>query len=213
MPVAHCVSTTTGIILGADSGFCRLLQRPHAALIGASYRSITVTDDLDKSAAMLDTLVDKAAPTQLRKHYWRPDGGIVAVDLLVSRFDAAGLLVSTLSWVEDAGATPQRLWQAALRLRHLYALRMEAWGRDLFGDYPGLILLALYLAEAEGRPATLADIAAATTLTPGSVERWLRVLVQRGFVAPRDGSELIQLGHAGLATIERLLTAALAPLP
>jgi PAS domain-containing protein len=213
MPVAHCVSSTAGTILVADSNFCRLLQRPHAELIGASYRSITVAEDLGKSADMLDALVDKAAPTRLRKRYWRPDGTTVEVDLLVSRFDAAGHLVSTLSWREDDGArdTPLRMWKAALRLKHLYSLKMEEFGRELFGDYPGLILLDLYLAEAEGRLASLADLAGSTGLPTEAVQRWLRVLGQRRLVQSSAGSATVQLGHDGLGKVERLLTAALQP--
>jgi hypothetical protein len=65
MPVAHCVSSTAGTILVADSNFCRLLQRPHAELIGASYRTITVAEDLGKSADMLDGLTDPAAQALL----------------------------------------------------------------------------------------------------------------------------------------------------
>ena len=67
MPVAHCVSSTAGTILVADSNFCRLLQRPQSELIGASYRSITVAEDLEKSAEMIAGLLDKAGPTRLRK--------------------------------------------------------------------------------------------------------------------------------------------------
>jgi hypothetical protein len=118
--------------------------------------------------------IDKAAPTRLRKRYWRPDGTIVEADLLVSRFDAAGHLVSTLSWSEDDGPrdTPLRMWKAALRLKHLYSLKMEEFGRELFGDFPGLILLNLYLAEAEGRLSSFADIGAGAT-PAGAVLRWI----------------------------------------
>jgi PAS domain S-box-containing protein len=214
MPVAHCVSSTAGTILVADSNFCRLLQRPQSELIGASYRSITVAEDLEKSAEMIAGLLDKAGPTRLRKRYWRPDGTNVEVDLLVSRFDAAGHLVSTLSWREEDAPrdTPLRMWKAALRLKHLYSLKMEEFGRELFGDFPGLILLDLYLAEAEGRLASLEEVAGSAGLSVESVQRWLRVLAQRRLVHPLDGSATLQLGHDGLSKIERLLTAALQPL-
>jgi hypothetical protein len=104
------------------------------------------------------------------------------------------------------------MWKAALRLKHLYSLKIEAFGRELFGDFPGLILLDLYLAEAEGRLASIEEVAGSAGLSVESVQRWLRVLAQRRLVHPLDGSAPLQLGHDGLSKIERLLTAALQPL-
>jgi PAS domain S-box-containing protein len=211
MPVAHCVSSIAGTILVADANFCRLLQRSHDELIGASYRSITVSEDIPKSAQMLQHLVDKAAPTRLHKRYWRPDGSVVEVDLLVSKFADAGHLVSTLSWIDEECPlqSPLRMWKAALHIRHLYSLRIEELGRELFGDFAGLILLHLYLAEAEGRIASVPDIAAATGLSDGSLRRWIAALGQKGLVRP--GTGIVQLSDEGWKKLERLIAAALQP--
>jgi len=214
MPTAHCVSTRTGIIRSVDAAFCDMVRRPGSELVGRSYQVITVADDIAKSQQMLDGLVDRAVPTRLRKRYHRPDGSVVEADLLVSRFDDAGHLVSTLFWQEPSplAVSPLRMWRAAVHVRHLYSCRMAELGRDLFGDYVGAILIQIYLSEAEGRSLTIADIAEALGMHPGMVLRWLKALRQHG-LAQSDAArpDAVQLTHDGLVKVERLLTATLTP--
>ena len=214
MPVAHCVSSTIGIILDVDEAFSELVQRKRDELVGLSYKEITAVEDLQKSSEMLRQLVDKAAPTHLRKRYVRPDGGIVEADLLVSKFNNEGRLISTLSWTErkHRAASPSRLWKAALQVKHLYDLRIEELGRDLFSDHVGLILVHAYLAEAEGRIARVSDIANGINLSRDIVARWIRLLGQRGLLIVMDeAAESIQLTHDGALKLERLFSATLQP--
>jgi PAS domain S-box-containing protein len=214
MPTAHCVSTRTGIIRSVDAAFCDMVRRPGSDLVGRSYRVITVADDIAKSQRMLEGLVDRAVPTKLRKRYHRPDGSVVEADLLVSRFDDAGHLVSTLFWQEPSplAPSPLRMWRAAVQVRHLYSCRMAELGPDLFGDHVGAILIQIYLAEAEGRSLTIEDIAVAMAMNPGTVVRWLKALRQHGLAqSDAERPDAVQLTHDGLVKVERLLTATLTP--
>lgn len=214
MPVAHCVSTTTGVILTVDEGFCALVQRAQHDLIGLSYKAITASEDLQKSREMLHGLSDKAAPTHLRKRYVRPDGSMVEADLLVSKFDNEGRLVSTLSWAGDTSpvASPSALWTAALQVKHLYELRIAELGRELFSDHVGLILVHTYLAEAEGRLAGVSDIANVVGLPRNTAGRWVKILDERGLINMLDDKgEFIQLTHDGAEKLERLFSATLRP--
>lgn len=213
MPVAHCVSSMAGIILDFDEGFCQLVQREPEELIGLSYTAITAAEDLNKSSTMLRALVDKAAPTHIRKTYVRPDGSLIEADLLVSKFSEEGRLIATLSWFEgQRAASPSRLWKAALRIKHIYDLRIIEFGRDLFSDHVGLILVHIYLAEAEGRVAAASQIAQAIDISTQSMNRWVKVLAQRGLLETLDDAEeYIQLSHNGVSRLERLFFAMLAP--
>jgi hypothetical protein len=214
MHTAHCVADRSGVILRADAGLCALLQRPEHELIGISYRAITAPADIGKSARMLDGLVDKGVPTRLRKRYQRPDGSLIEADLLVSRFDCAGHLVSTLTWREPLSPVvpPARMWRAALHVQHLYQARIEELGPDLFGDFVGAILIHAYLSEAEARLVTVEDIADAIGLNRHTTWRWIKALCQQGLLQPTDGpSGGVQLTHLGLTKMERLLTAVLTP--
>jgi len=215
MPVAHCVSSIEGIILDFDEGFCQLVQRSPDELIGLSYKSITAPADLRKSKDMLYALVDKAAPTHLRKAYVRPDGSLIEADILVSKFSDEGRLVSTLSWIEGRHeVSPSRLWKAALRTKHIYDLRISELGRELFSDYVGLMLVHIYLTEAEGRVAATSQIAKAVDLPFQSMDRWVKVLSERGLIETLDqAGENIQLSHNGASILERLFSATLVPEP
>lgn len=215
MPTAHCVSTRTGIIRSVDAAFCDMVRRPGSDLVGRSYRAITVAGDIAKSQQMLEGLVDRAVPTKLRKRYHRPDGSVIEADLLVSRFDDAGHLVSTLFWQEPSllAVSPRHMWKAAIQMRHLYSCRMAELGQDLFGDYVGAILIQIYLSEAEGRSLTIADIAGALEMQPGMVLRWLKALQQHGLAhSDAERPDAVQLTHHGLVKVERLLTATLTPI-
>ncbi len=212
MPVAHCISSTAGVILSVDRNFCRMLRRSEDELIGVSYKAITAPDDLRKSADMLHNLVDRAGPTRLTKRYMRPDGSLVAAELLVSKFDDDGKLVSTLSWTEHRAAVvvPANLWKAALQIKHLFEVRIAELGPDLFSDHVALILLSAYLAEAEGQVASVASIARDIGLSRLSTDRWIKALEQRSLFEVIDAENAcVQLTEQGASKLERIFNVAL----
>lgn len=213
MPVAHCVSSMTGVILDFDEGFCQLVQRRPEQLVGVSYKAITAPQDISRSSEMLIGLVNKASPTHIRKTYVRSDGSLITADLLVSKFGDEGRLIATLSWTEgQQEQSPSRLWKAALRVKHIYDVRISELGKELFSDHVGLVLLHMYLAEAEGRVITTSQIAKLMGILAQSVDRWVKVLTQRGLLeVPDHGSEYTQLSQDGILRLERLFAATLAP--
>lgn len=209
MPTAHCVSTVAGIILTVDQGFLDLVGMSEEEVVGASYRDITHPDDLGRSATMLASLVDRAPPFRLQKRYIRPDGTIVVANLYVTRFSEPDRLVSTVFWNDHGRALPPaRLWEMALRIRRLHAVRKVALGADLATDPVWSMLNCIYLAEAEGRVIDLADITTETGMAAGIVARWIQVLEVRGLIelgalAKRN----VQLTHLGMAKMEAILSA------
>ena len=209
MPSAHCVSTVEGVILAGDKGFCELLQREEADFVGRSYALFTDPRDMDRSSRMLSVLEDSAAPVRLQKRYIRPDGSSVAANLFVTRFSNPDRLVSTLFW-RDRGRKlpPARLWEAALRIRHVHAARVNLFGNGLSTDPVGSLLIGIYLAEAEGRNLMVDEIAEYAGMASTTSLRWLLLLQERGFVEmgenPTDG---IQLSQEGLLRTEAMLAA------
>ncbi len=206
MPTAHCVSTTEGVILAVDRGFLDLVQLSEAQLIGTSYRDITHPDDLRKSKRMLDSLVDRAPPLRLQKRYLRPDGSFVSALLFVTYFADTERLVSTLFWHEDgAEMVPERLWEAALRIQHVNRVRRQAFGDEIGTDHVGAILVAIYLAEAEGRILSLDQLGADVGMATSTADRWLKALRQYGIVQFDEGRRSILFTHSGLLDMERTL--------
>lgn len=208
MPAAHCVSTLDGVILQADQGFLDLLQRRESDLIGISYRQITDPRDLQRSGNMLAVLEAAAAPVRLQKRYLRPDGTSVAANLLVTRFSDPDRLISTLFWHEGGrDLPPARLWEAALRIRHVHDARVKLFGADLSTDPIGSLLIGIYLAEAEGRAVGLNQIATYADVAISTATRWVAVLRQRNIIdAQADATFNLQLTRAGLDRVEAMLT-------
>lgn len=207
MPTAHCVSTTQGIILAADRGFSELVGRPEDEVIGASYRDLTHPDDLEKSSRMLASLVDRAPPLRLRKRYLRPDGTSISAFIFVTCFADPDRLVSTLFW-HEAGSEmpPARLWEAALRIQHVRSVRRTAFGDDLTTDPVGSILVAIYLAEAEGRIIGVEQLAREAELSAPTTGRWIKALQQRDVVQRSDDAESnVQFTQSGMLDMERTL--------
>lgn len=214
MPTAHCVSTTDGTIIAVDKSFCELLQKDEVELIGASYRSITHADDLAKSVAMLNALIDRAPPISVSKRYIRSDGEIVHVQLLVSMFSDANRVISTLSWGRrrETDLSPGRLWQAALHVKHVTGVRKLELGIDICSDYVSEIMIHIYLAEAEGRIVSVDQLSCSTDLNRSTALRWVKVLELRGLIQADDCADAVQFTHSGLTKMERVLGAMLQPL-
>jgi hypothetical protein len=209
MPTAHCVSSPQGVILEADQGFANLVRRPLREIPGLSYREITHPGDLGISAKMLASLVVSAPPIQLRKRYLRPDGSHIDALLFVTYFQNPDRLVSTLFWNEDGYSRhPKRLWEAALRIRHMDKVRKAAFGDLLAFDPVGSLLITIYLAEAEGRVLGTDQLAEEAGLRPSTTERWLKALRQHGVIRYDDASSYIQFSDAGFANIELTLESA-----
>jgi hypothetical protein len=207
MPSAHCVSTLEGVILKADRGFLDLVKRTEAAVLGLSYKTITDPRDLGRSARMLAMLEDGAAPVRLQKRYIRPDGSSVPANLLITRFSDPDRLVSTLFWRDSGRALPPaRLWEAALRIRHVHASRVRLFGNDLSTDPVGSLLVGIYLAEAEGRNLELSEIAAYADVAYSTAARWIKVLQERGIVqSGTDPAVSVQFTQDGLDHMEAML--------
>jgi PAS domain S-box-containing protein len=207
MPAAHCVSTSEGIILKADQGFLDLLKRQEDEVIGFSYRQITDPRDLGRSAEMLALLEDGAAPVRLQKRYLRPDGTSIAANLLVTRFSDPDRLISTLFWQESGRALPPaRLWEAALRIRHVHSARIRLFGNDLSTDPVGSLFIGIYLAEAEGRNVGLEEISIYAGIATSTTARWVKALQQCGVLEESlDSNVNLQLTQTGLKKVEAML--------
>lgn len=158
---------------------------------------------------MLAELKDGAAPVRLQKRYLRSDGSSIAANIFVTRFSDPDRLISTLFWQETGRALPPaRLWEAALRIRHVHSARLRLFGHDLSTDPVGSLLIGIYLAEAEGRVIGLHGIADYAGLALPIATRWVRLLQERGVMeAQADPDVGLQLSKDGLERVEAMLTA------
>lgn len=211
MLIGHSISDANGRILTMDRALCDLLQHPEHALVGLDYADFTYPGDLVNNRRAVDALKVGQGPLKLRKRYVRADGVTIWCDVYVSRFHAAsgGRLVGTIHHVGQKALAegPARLWRAAQDAARTMRQRRTELGDDLFADHAWAIMLHAYLAEAEGRLVTARDLAETAAIGIAMAERWLNALEAKGFVDRRSGADgLVQLSHAGIARVERLLS-------
>lgn len=208
--IGHTLATADGRLLAVDPQVCEIMHREERDLIGMTFQTLTHPDDLDKNVAALMALRVQDGPLSLKKRYVRVDGSAIWSSIQVSRLraDDGSRLVGTIQMISapSVDADPQSLWRSARRVHALIERRRAELSDDLFSDYPWLILLQVYLAEAEGRIADMLSITETTRLRQAMVERWLVVLESRGFIERSEWTDHApQLTTAGMSTVERLL--------
>lgn len=208
--IGHTLATAEGRLLAVDPQVCEIMHREERELIGVTFQTLTHPDDLDKNVAALMALRVQDGPLSLKKRYVRADGSAIWSSIQVSRLraDDGSRLVGTIQMISapSVDADPRSLWRSARRVHALIERRRAELSDDLFSDYPWLILLQVYLAEAEGRKADMLSITETTRLRQAMVERWLVVLESRGLIERSEWTDHApQLTTAGMSRVERLL--------
>ncbi len=210
MLTGHSVSDANGYILAIDPTVCEILQRSEKNLIGKSYLDITHPNDRDRNVNVVNRLGVLDGPARIRKRYVRPDGSAVWCEVQVSRLNTGTerSLVGTIKLVNRDITTrgPESLWQSAIRIHALIQRRRLELGDDLFSDHGWIVLLQVYLAEAEGRIADIASISERSGLRSELVGRWIRALDQKGLIDNLGCSEgAAQMTAQGIIKMEKLL--------
>lgn len=207
MLIGHSVADRYGTLLAVDPGVCEITQREERELIGVRFETLTHPDDCTRNVIAVASLKIGDGPISIRKRYLRPDGSSVWSQVQVSRLQLSGgaCLVGTIQLISPE--RPESLWRAARLIDALgQGLRHEL-GDDLFADYGWLILLQIYLAEAEGRIVDVTSISETAAISSSSVIRWIEALEKMALVerAMRH-RELLQLTSRGMQKVEALLT-------
>jgi hypothetical protein len=194
--IGHTLADGAGRLLAVDPRVCEIMQREERELIGMSSKpSLTRTTE---------------GPLSMRKRYIRQDGSAVWSQIQVSRLNDndGSKLVGTIQLLhpEHLKRCPEGLWKSAKRAIAAIEQRRVELTNDLFQDYAWLILLHVYLAEAEGREADLSMIAKYASMRSSIAGRWLNVLEERGLIERSAWTDFSpQLTALGIAKLERLL--------
>ncbi len=214
MIIGHSISNAGGIIQAIDEPVATMMQRKQKHLVGMSYLSITHTADIAKSLSQIAALRPNGGASQIRKRYIGGEGGIITMDVQVSRLGTgdSGYLVGTFSSVDVADIVasrdpaPQKLWLRAKDLLGIMRARDAVLGADMFADHAWCILLLVYLSEAEGWIATAAGTCDHLGLSRIVIDRWLRVLRAKDLIEPVDPVlDAVQLSPTGILRVEHLL--------
>lgn len=229
MIIGHSVSNVEGVIQAIDEPVAAILQRTQRQLVGISYTAITHAADLARNLSHVAALIPNSGAVRIRKRYIGGEGGVIMLDVEVSRLggSGSGYLVGTLSTIDastrptdpalasldcadpnysSANQSPQRLWRRAKDLLKIARARDTLLGADLFADHAWTMLLLIYVAEAESRIATIPMVVDYLHLSRLVVERWIRVLHSKLLLEPvSPGADALQLTQIGIDRVERLL--------
>jgi PAS domain S-box-containing protein len=208
--IGHSLASADGRILAVDPQICEIVHREERELIGVTIQSITHPDDAGGNHAALMALRIQDGPLSVRKRYVRPGGASVWSTIQVSRLraDDGSKLVGTVQLLEPTSMNdnPEALWRCAKRLNLLIRRQRTEFSDDLFNDYAWLILLHIYIAEAEACDANSPAIAESLGLREPSVERWLRVLEIKNLIERSEWTNHSpQLTVQGISKIEQAL--------
>ncbi len=194
-----------------DESVCDLLQRRRPTVEGRSFVEITHPADQPRNVVLVGSIRENSAPELIRKRYVRSDGVAVWADVWISRLSGnrePGRLVGTIHLVptSEVEASPVALWKAARAAEQSMQDRIECLGLDVFVDFVWLLLVRIYIAEAEGLPVHTELLKPSPLVTNSAILRWLRVIASRDWVVGTLAeAQQPQLTAEGVRKIEQLL--------
>ncbi len=181
MQSGHVLIGGRGELLSIDRGFSTIMQALPASLIGRHVLDVTAPADREECSTAIARLRATGQSFEISKRFIRDDGSLIWVNNTVSIVDHgrdADLIVATVTpLVQTTDRAPARLLDAARLLAQLQIDRAERFRGSLKIDMPWSLMLAAYIAEAEGRAISAAGIAAQFGVTQQSAERWIAILL------------------------------------
>lgn len=182
MQPGHVVLDGRGGIVDADESFGHLLLSSTADLRGRNVLSFTAPADRDECKQAIAGLHETGRPFDITKRFIRFDGGIIWVRNSVSRMVIRGtdLIVATCAPLAESPLreAPAALLQSARMQLSMLKARSLVGAASLLSGPGWPALLQVYIAEAEGRAVTVAELADLLGDPILSCQRWVEALVQ-----------------------------------
>jgi len=213
--IAHALIAQDGCITDVDAAYATLLGRPREAVISHNTLEFTHVDDRPACSTMRDRVWRDGVSRSGTMRHIRLDGSFVWVSVHISTVGIGAtrqFVVSSRKLDRACPGSPiQSHWQMARTLARALNGGKRAFGKALIGNPAAEMLLLLYIAEAEARPALAKDLGARCAVEWPLARRWFNVLQGAGFVEPEVDGEIapttpMRLTIRGLAIMEDLLT-------
>jgi PAS domain S-box-containing protein len=177
----HVLIGSAGELLSMDAAFCDIIRLPEDAMRGRFVLDVTAPADRTECAMAIQRLRDTGQPFEITKRFIRDDGSLVWVKNSVSITigdDGPGMIMATIEPVvprEDHG--PAMLLDAARLHNAVRRDRASVCDPAFISDAGWDAILAIYVAEAEGRSVDVNRLAGLIGHTTGHTERWVKALL------------------------------------
>lgn len=179
-------------MLALDAGFSALLATTHDSLIGRSVLDVTAPDFRPTCAAGMATLRATGDPFVVTKQMIRDDGTRIWVTQSTAPstlFDERTILATFVAIrMPDTERDPRTLLANARFLADSIPERDQMFGKTLLSNPCWDLLVAAYIAEAEGRAADTAALATSVGLDPILAVRWVRALIAEQLFEVEDAA-------------------------
>lgn len=213
--IGHVRLNDRGVMLALDSGFSAMLGNDADDLIGRSVLDVTAPDFRATCAAGMAALRATGDPFVVTKQMVRRDGTRLWVTQTTapsSLFaDRAILATFVAVRVTEPERDPRALLANAKFLAASIPERNQIFGKTLLSNPCWDLLVAAYIADAEGRITDTPALAATAALDPVLAVRWVRAMVGEGLleIENADAPPTVQryrLSAAAHESFERFLT-------
>lgn len=151
-PLAHAITDLAGRFLNVDDQFCALIRRERTDIVGRTILEVTAEPFRTLNTDMLNELRASGKPFVIRKTYVCGDGATQAVENSVSIMEdgRCGPLLTASVRALPSGPGERFTSSIAIARKLLAEQRARADLGTLYADRDWRLMLAAYLAEAEG---------------------------------------------------------------
>jgi PAS domain S-box-containing protein len=183
----HIIVDDMNDLLAVDPGFCNIMRASSAQLIGRNVWDLTAPADREECALAIAGLRNTGQPFEISKRLVRADESLIWVTNNVSLVRNAGgrnILVATISPMAESPAerAPARLLNYARMMVTARMDRRSVLAHDLSTDLAWDVILAIYIAEAEGKAITTTGLAEQLGMRRNQADRWITLLLSEGAI-------------------------------
>ena len=187
MRPGHVLIGKEGQLVSVDRSFGDIMQLEPASLIGRLVLDVTAPADREECRLAISDLRETGRPFEISKRCIRSNGSLVWVTNAVSALEngkGSELLVATVTPMIETHElrAPARLLDTAHLIVALRKDRSSVLNATLSADIAWDIILAAYIAEAEGNAITVSALAAQLGIPMRQAYRWIGLLLNQGSI-------------------------------
>lgn len=184
MQAGHLVLDLAGHMRGLDKHFCAIMRAEWGDMIGRPVLDITAPADREECGEAIRNLCETGQSFKIDKRFIRDDQTLVWVTNTVSLMQGSGsdsMIVATIDpLIADDHRQPALLLSSARFLQACKADQRQVFDATLFPDTAWDILLAAYVAEAEGAAIGILNLVDRLGISLDSAARWVNLLIAQG---------------------------------
>ena len=185
MEAGHLLIGAAGELVSMDANFLNIMHATDATMRGRLVIDVTAPADREECATAIRNLRDTGRGFEITKRLIRDDGSLIWVKNTVSitiGADNPGLIMATVAPAPQRERGPAVMLDKARSHVRLLRSRETVCDPKFFFEPGWNAILALYVAEAEGRSLDVFGLARNVGISAHLADRWICALLADGVV-------------------------------